>query len=118
MFHHEGATYIKRVLAAEGDTVYLWKHRSDAEAELVSEAMLPLLRKQFRRGTNLSNYELIERRIPPGHCFVVGDNLNDSIDSRELGPIPVEEIQGKVLFSPPPRPEAQLAVHRGELEGS
>ena len=30
--------------------------------------------------------------------FVVGDNQNRSTDSREFGPVPKEEIVGKVLF--------------------
>ncbi|KAF1815282.1 signal peptidase-like protein I, partial [Eremomyces bilateralis CBS 781.70] len=35
-------------------------------------------------------------QVPRGHCYVVGDNLPWSRDSRMLGPIPLALIQGKV----------------------
>lgn len=38
----------------------------------------------------------IARKVKPGHLYVVGDNLEHSEDSRTLGPIPFEEIVGKV----------------------
>jgi glycosyltransferase involved in cell wall biosynthesis len=36
--------------------------------------------------------------VPEGYVFVLGDNRNNSLDSRYLGFIPVEKIYGKVLF--------------------
>ncbi|MFO8080180.1 MAG: signal peptidase I [Armatimonadota bacterium] len=35
-------------------------------------------------------------RVPDGHLFVLGDNRNHSEDSRDYGPIPVENVMGKV----------------------
>jgi signal peptidase I len=35
--------------------------------------------------------------VPKGHIIVFGDNLNDSIDSRTMGFIPVERIVGKIF---------------------
>jgi hypothetical protein len=35
--------------------------------------------------------------IPEKHCFVQGDNLEGSVDSRYWGPIPVTSIIGTVL---------------------
>ncbi|KAL9532241.1 Mitochondrial inner membrane protease subunit [Sphaerulina musiva] len=37
-------------------------------------------------------------QIPEGHCWVVGDNLAFSRDSRVFGPLPMGLIIGKVLF--------------------
>lgn len=36
--------------------------------------------------------------IPQHHIFVMGDNRNNSKDSREIGPIPIDHILGKVLM--------------------
>ena len=35
--------------------------------------------------------------IPPGHCFVLGDNRRQSKDSRQVGPIPLSDIVGRAV---------------------
>jgi len=36
-------------------------------------------------------------QVPEGHCWVIGDNLTVSRDSRHFGPLPLALIQGKVM---------------------
>ncbi|KAI2621769.1 LexA/Signal peptidase [Hypoxylon sp. NC1633] len=36
-------------------------------------------------------------QVPKGHCYVVGDNLPWSRDSRDFGPLPMGLIKGKVV---------------------
>lgn len=36
--------------------------------------------------------------VPPGRVFIVGDNEEESFDSRDYGAVPVEKIAGKVLL--------------------
>lgn len=36
-------------------------------------------------------------QVPKGHCWVVGDNLSYSRDSRHFGPLPLALIKGKAI---------------------
>lgn len=36
-------------------------------------------------------------QVPQGHCWIVGDNLAASRDSRQFGPVPLALIRGKVI---------------------
>ncbi|KND86725.1 Mitochondrial inner membrane protease subunit 1 [Tolypocladium ophioglossoides CBS 100239] len=36
-------------------------------------------------------------RVPEGHCWIVGDNLPASRDSRQFGPLPLALVQGKIV---------------------
>lgn len=36
-------------------------------------------------------------QVPKGHCWIIGDNLSVSRDSRHFGPLPLALIQGKVV---------------------
>ena len=36
-------------------------------------------------------------QVPEGHCWVVGDNVPVSRDSRTYGPVPLALVQGKVI---------------------
>ena len=35
-------------------------------------------------------------QVPEGHCWIVGDNLPASRDSRRFGPLPIALITGKI----------------------
>ncbi len=38
-------------------------------------------------------------RVPPGHVYVVGDNLSYSEDSRQYGAFPISQVRGKIVGS-------------------
>jgi len=40
--------------------------------------------------------EIIKVEVPKGHIWVVGDNLDNSKDSREFGPLPLALVDGIV----------------------
>ena len=42
-------------------------------------------------------------KVPAGHVVVLGDNLRVSDDSRNFGPVPINQIYGRVVNAPPLR---------------
>lgn len=36
-------------------------------------------------------------QVPEGHIFILGDYRTQTIDSRDLGPIPMDDVEGKVI---------------------
>ena len=41
--------------------------------------------------------EPVVMQVPKGHCWLVGDNLSASRDSRTYGPVPLALVRGKVI---------------------
>ncbi|ROT38898.1 LexA/Signal peptidase [Sodiomyces alkalinus F11] len=55
-------------------------------------------------------------QVPQGHCWITGDNLESSRDSRVFGPLPLALVRGKVLAKIWPPQEAHWI--RNGLEDS
>ena len=45
----------------------------------------------------------MEKQVPEGHCWLLGDNLPFSRDSRFYGAVPLALIKGKVIARVWPR---------------
>lgn len=82
-------SYIKRIIAVEGETVEIKEGEVYVNGEELQENYLP-------EGTTTKIVYYNNITVPEGHVYVMGDNRDQSVDSRTFGCIPVEKIEGKV----------------------
>ncbi|MBL8015172.1 MAG: signal peptidase I [Candidatus Doudnabacteria bacterium] len=89
---------VKRVIAIGGDKVSIRDGRVYVNGERLLESYLPPERRT-NGGSYLAEGE--EVTIDPGFYFLMGDNRNNSLDSRfnEIGQIKREWLQGKVILT-------------------
>ena len=90
-----GAPIVKRVIATEGQTVDI-----DFAAGAVYVDGQLLEEDYIRQPTYLEEGLEFPVTVPEGCVFVMGDNRNDSDDSRdpELGPVDTRQILGRAVF--------------------
>ncbi|MBE7036888.1 MAG: signal peptidase I [Ruminococcaceae bacterium] len=91
--HTLGKFIIKRVIAVAGDEVEL---RADTGDVLVNGEVLeePYIKEKML-GIGGLDYPLT---VPEGYVFVLGDNRNNSQDSRNLGLISTEDVVGRAAI--------------------
>lgn len=97
--------YVKRVIATEGDTLYIDFAKGEVYVndKLIDE---PYIKEKTRNSGSYINKLIAAGKysrtqpivIQPGTFFAMGDNRNNSRDSRELGPIPNNELIGGAVF--------------------
>lgn len=87
---------IKRVIALEGDTIEIRDNAVFINGTAIDESYLT-------RNVRMPDFGPLQ--IPPDHLFVMGDNRNQSEDSRRFGPIPESSIIGRAFVRvwPPSR---------------
>jgi signal peptidase I len=79
---------IKRVIAVSGDSIEIRDNRL-----LVNG--LPVDEPYLNDGAQMS--DMSERMIQAGQVWVMGDNRNQSSDSRVFGPVEVDAVVGRAL---------------------
>lgn len=84
---------IKRIIGLPGDSVQVMDMKVSVNGQPLSEpyiAAAPAYQGQWQ--------------VPEGFLFVLGDNRNDSSDSRSWGFLPMENVIGKaiLIYWPPP----------------
>ena len=91
----DGEPIVKRIIATEGQTVDI-----DFDAGVVYVDGAALEEDYIRQPTHLEEGLDFPCTVPAGCVFVMGDNRNDSDDSRDpdLGPVDTREILGRAVF--------------------
>ena len=75
-----------------GDTEYRILNDESAPPSIPYTRPFP-----FRENCNYSS-EGVSCTVPPGHLFVVGDNRDNSADSRVWGFVPIRNIVGRIIY--------------------
>ncbi|MFB6351525.1 MAG: signal peptidase I, partial [Bradymonadaceae bacterium] len=113
---YEEKDFIKRIVGTEGDTIAVRDNQLYVDGEKVDRTFV----KKEPTGEFLRPHEVHEREslnghtysikytgndrkfgpveIKDDHVFVMGDNRNNSSDSRCWGQVPVEHIKGRAMF--------------------
>ena len=81
---------IKRVVGLPGETVEISNGHVSVNGQVLEE---PFAVGETRPGRQSSVV------VPPLHVYVLGDNRNHSNDSRNFGPVPIENIIGRAWLS-------------------
>lgn len=89
VYLHNNNLVVKRCAATENSTLdYLTNSKYILLVNL--DRQIPLTQEQY---DNLKNCSA----VPEGYILAVGDNYEDSLDSRNYGFIPVSNVLGKVI---------------------
>ena len=93
--------YVKRVIAVAGDTIYIDFDSGDVFINDVVQDEPYINDRTRNKGAYVSNLPNFSRENPivieEGFVWAMGDNRNNSLDSRALGPIEVNRIMGRAL---------------------
>lgn len=85
---HATDDYIKRVIGLPGDKIEIRNNTTFVNSQPLYEPYL----------LDKSNNDFDPIIVPEDSVFVMGDNRNNSADSREWGTLPIENITGRTLF--------------------
>ena len=82
--------YVKRVIAVEGEHIKI-----EADAVYINGEKIEEPYVNPDNSYNGADFEMV---IPEGYVFCMGDNRGSSYDSRGFGAVPVEKVEGRIIF--------------------
>lgn len=92
VLRYQNEKLVKRVVGLPGEKVAYIDNKLYINGKVVDE---PFINEATE---NFSLRELGMDKIPEGYYFVIGDNRDNSLDSRFIGLISEDDIDGKVVF--------------------
>jgi signal peptidase I len=130
----ERVAFVKRIAGEPGDTLWMregvlfvngfaWLNEASSDRTRRDETEQPAATFAWQHGIETStsaigpppNFPTLHNwgplLVPAAHYFVLGDNRDDSIDSRHFGLIPRSDLRGRAMFlcgSYVPDPESTL----------
>jgi signal peptidase I len=103
-------SYIKRVIGLPGETVQVRAGRIFVNGKELQEPYL-------EHALNVAGGDEPPTYVKPHYYFVMGDNRDNSSDSRSWGLVPEKYIYGKALFRYWPLSQASVIRHETEYPG-
>jgi signal peptidase I len=91
----EEKDFIKRCIAVGGQTVEVRDKQFYVDGVPLDE---PYVIHSDSHNVGSPRDEMGPFTVPAGHFFMVGDNRDDSHDSRYWGPVSMDRIKGKAIF--------------------
>lgn len=90
--------FIKRVIGLPGDTVEIVNKQVFVNGRPLKEPYVQFTDKEIypREISPRDNFGPV--KVPPGYLFVLGDNRDQSYDSRFWGFVPIHSLKGKALI--------------------
>lgn len=85
-----GSDFVKRVVGLSEDTVKITDNKLYVNGVIQEE-------KYTQSEITMTNQDSPETTVPVNSVFVLGDNRSDSLDSRIIGSINIDNILGKVI---------------------